>query len=64
MCVKQWLTESVCTCISVSQRPEAVSHIQQGPVLITWLNQQSQVGKKTTLVLSNALPTEYDSNSV
>lgn len=36
VCVKQWLSESVCTCISVSRRPEVVSHIQQGPILITW----------------------------
>lgn len=34
MCAKQWLIESVCSCISVSQTPEAVGHIHQGPVLI------------------------------
>lgn len=55
MCVKLWLIESVCSCITVSQRPEAVCHIHQGPVLIFyktcslyWAKKKKNKRKKTS----------------
>lgn len=67
MCVKLWLIESVCSCITVSQRPEAVCHIHQGPVLIFykicslyWAKKKKEQTQKTLNVLSVTLPTVYD----